>query len=89
MKADWSDLSNPIIAEDTCSDPQRIPEEITKYWKALFKEKPVDETAKETCLQALRDGNKVLPPTAQKCDAHISAAEIEATSPPNGEKPGP
>ena len=51
--------------------------ELTKYYTALFAPKKTDPEAKRICLNTLKQGNRVLPPTAAKCDARITKEEIE------------
>ena len=91
FKADWTDTQNPQKTGQHCSDPKEIVNEVTEYWRSLFTRKATDPVAHEACLDTLRTGNRVLPPTAEKCGAPIDDAETRATcnTLPTGKSAGP
>ena len=66
FNASWSDPNAPSKDGTVTSDPTLIPQAITPYYEALYAEKPIDQEAKQICLDTLRSGNRVLPPTAVK-----------------------
>ena len=91
FNATWQDPNSPQKDGTVTSEPSEIPAAITKYYEALYSLKPIDDEAKQICLDTLRAGNRVLPPTAAHCGAPISDAELEDTMNllPTGKSPGP
>ena len=91
FNAIWPDPNSPIRDGSSATKPSRIPAAITKYYEALYSFKPIDDEAKQICLDTLRTGNRVLAPTAARCGAAISADELEDTMNllPTGKSPGP
>ena len=91
FNATWQDPSSPQKDGTSATEPSRIPAAITEYYKALYAHKPIDQQAKDICLDTLRSGNRVLPPTAERCGAPITAPELEDTMNllPTGKSPGP
>ena len=91
FNADWSDPSNPIRDGTTTNEPDKIPEAITPYYASLYSHKPIDTDAKDICIDTLRAGNRVLPPTATECGKPITAPELEDTMNllPTGKAAGP
>ena len=76
----------------TISPPSnKIPEAITPYYASLYSHKPIDTGAKDICIDTLRAGNRVLPPTATECGKPITAPELEDTMNllPTGKAAGP
>ena len=92
---DWTDPSNPTVPPDgqpsSEKDHRKIATAFTEYYKPLFARKNPIPAAKGKALDALRRGKKVLPPTAQKCGAPITAAEIlhSCAYRPTRKSPGP
>ena len=74
-KADWTNPSAPVFPGGSETTTKGILDQFTKYYKALFSRKTSDPVARRKCLEALRDGNGVLRPTSEACDADISEAE--------------
>ena len=91
FNADWSDPGNPTRDHTTTNEPSKIPEAITPYYASLYSHKQIDSAAKDICIDTLRAGNRVLPPTAAKCGAPITAPELEDTMNllPTGKAAGP
>ena len=91
FKADWTDTQRPRRTGQYCTDPREIVKEVTKYWKSLFTAKGTDADAHEECLRTFRTGNRVLPPTAEKCGAEITEKETTSTCNklPTGKSAGP
>ena len=91
FNATWQDPNSPLKDGTSTTDPSLIPAAITKYYESLYAHKPIDDAAKQICLDTLRAGNRVLPPTAARCGAPITAAELEDTMNllPTGKSPGP
>ena len=95
--ANWTDPSAPEVERNDDGTPKRVMgvhnilNELTKYYTALFAPKKTNPEAKRICLNTLKQGNRVLPPTAAKCDARITKEEIEREMEwlPNGKSPGP
>ena len=89
---DWTSLNNPRPGGVT-HDQKGIIAEFTKYFKALYRLKPIDPHAKEECLDTLRDPTLPRPqkPTLQKCGDDIDVAETLETMQhlPTGKSPGP
>ena len=87
--ADWTNPSNPKKTGTSATDPSKISAALTPYYSSLFAEKP--SINPERPLATLESGNKVLPTTAAKCGAPISAGEIQDTCDmlPTGKSPGP
>ena len=67
----------------------KIAAAFTKYYAPLYAIKPIDQRAKAKALKTLHKGNRVLPPTAAKCDADITKDEVLHTSAylPTGKSP--
>ena len=76
FKADWTDTQNPRRTGGHEEDPKKVVAEVTNYWKSLFTRKATDPDAHQRCLDTLKTGNRVQPPTAEKCDADITTPEI-------------
>ena len=93
LKANWTDPSNPTFEGGEAKGDKEVLEELTKYYEALFGMKPTDPAAVLECLQTLEDptSRRVLPPTAEKCDAPIGLGEVKSVmnSLPTGKSPGP
>jgi len=79
FEADWSDTQNPARTGRKCTDTKAMATEITKYWSSLFEKKPTTRSHYADCLDTLKIGNRVLPPTAAKCDEEITQQEIAST----------
>ena len=90
-KADWTDPSNPVWEDERVTDPKKIPNELERYYRQLFAMKVIDRESLQLALAALREGRKVLPPTADKCGAKMTPDEVAAVSKvlPTGKSPGP
>ena len=95
VNRDWTDPSNPQNPPpgeaDKVTDHSKIAAAFTKYYAPLYANKPIDQHAKAKALKTLRKGNRVLPPTAAKCDADITKEEVLHSSAylPTGKSPGP
>ena len=95
VNRDWTDPSNPQNPPpgeaDKETDHSKIAAAFTKYYAPLYANKPIDQHAKAKALKTLRKGNRVLPPTAAKCDADITKEEVLHSSAylPTGKSPGP
>ena len=91
INADWRDPGNPIRDHTTNDEPSKIPEAITPYYASLYSHKHIDPAAKDICIDTLRAGNRVLPPTAERCGKPITMAELEDTMNllPTGKAAGP
>ena len=104
IRRDWTDPSQPQPtpggrATETRHD--HIAEAFTEYYRPLFAEKPpsrsdvaLDGTPIDPFKMAadtLRTGNRVLPPTAEKCGLAITEEEVAHTLAylPLGKSPGP
>jgi hypothetical protein len=89
----WSDPSSPVQPPD--SPPFTAPGDIaggfTRYYAPLFASKPSLPVEREICFKALREGDRVQPPTALKCGAAITTQVVYATclAVPLGKSPGP
>ena len=77
-KADWSNPSARTFIGRIATTTEDILHQFTLYYTALFARKEPEPTAKAACLRTLREGNRVLPPTAAACDADITADEVLA-----------
>ena len=93
MVRDWTDPSNPTRIDgrpDTQADSAKIAEALTEYYRPLYANKPVVPESKRKALDTLRNGKKVLAPTAAKCDADVSKDEVLHTCAylPLGKSPG-
>ena len=88
--ADWSDLANPIH-EGMEEDATRMAETFRRYYQPLYSKKPAHEVSVKAALRTLEEGDRVLPPTAEKCDADIQEDEILLASAhlPTNKSPGP
>ena len=94
---DWTDPSNPMPLDPaveprgTEDKAENIAAAATRYYKPLFAKKSTSSICEEKCLATLDAGNRVLPPTAQKCSAPISEEELLNTCNhlPVGKSPGP
>ena len=90
---DWSNPSAPILTNPPQKETSaaKIADAFTAYYKALFAHKPTTRGAREAALRTLRKGNRVLPPTAQRCDENITVDEVLHVSAylPAGKSPGP
>ena len=89
--ADWTDVQNPRRTGTHTTIPKQIAATITKYYKALFKKPMIRPGAVNICLETLRSGNRVLPPTDTECGKPMTEEEIEDTMNrlPTGKSPGP
>ena len=93
-EADWTNLNSPTFSGRTITDPKEVGNHISKYWKALFARQPTlpgFEAAREECLTSLRQGNRVLHPTDERCGAPITIEEVLeiCNSLPTGKSAGP
>ena len=88
--ADWTDTQNPIIT-GTQKGAAKQAATATTYWSSLFKKKPTNQNAFNTCLTTLSSGNRVQPPTAARCDEPIHLDEITSVcnTLPLNKSPGP
>jgi hypothetical protein len=93
IDADWTDPSNPVTTGPDISQPDKIAEGFTPFYKSLYGRKTPDKKALDDCMRALNHPrhNKVLPPTADLCGSPISPEEIleQCDHLPNGKSPGP
>ena len=91
INACWSDPSNPAPTGGEHEDPKTMAHAMTPYWQSVFSAKATIAACVDTCRATLRRGNRVLPPTADKCDAPISEKEITSTcnTLQTGKSPGP
>ena len=89
--ADWTDPSNPIRSGDHATEPNTIAAAFTPFYQSLFRAKETTRQSMDICLDTLRNGKKVLPPTATKCGASVSADELRDTMDllPTGKSAGP
>jgi hypothetical protein len=90
-QTDWSDLSNPIFSGRVLTDPKSVCAEIKEYWAKLYARKPTEPQASRKCLSYLRDGNRVLPPTAAECGAPVGRKQVREVCNhlPTGKSAGP
>ena len=92
-EADWTDPSNPQFTGRTVKGHKEVLTELTKYYTALFAKKVISMIAKMACLATLSDpkSRRVLPPTAAKCGAPITAEELTSilNTLPTKKSPGP
>ena len=77
FNATWTDPNTPVRDGTSTTDPSQIPLAITPYYESLYSHKASDPVAAQICLDTMRSGNRVLPPTAAKCGAPISRNELE------------
>ena len=90
FEADWTDISNPVKTGATESDPSKLAELATGYYKSLFRRETPDRNAKAACIRMLEELT-IEAPAADICGAPITAEEIrtEIESLPRGKSPGP
>ena len=94
QEADWTDLNNPTLSGRMIRDPKAAGKEISKYWRKLYAKQPHQPghlAARNECLDLLRQGNQVQPPTAERCGAAIKHAEVRdvCNHLPTGKSSGP
>ena len=91
--ADWKSPDDPGETGTHATASKPIAAAITKYYKALFTKKDTSNYTDDTeaCLQALRNGDRVLPPANERCAAPITPKDITDTTPflPTAKSPGP
>ena len=90
-KADWTDPSNPVFTGEIADTPAEVLKEFTYYDSNLFAKKTTRRDAQLICLQALRDGNRIQPPTAEMLDKDITVEEVTKVlnNLPTEKSPGP
>ena len=90
-EADWTNPSNPTFTGKVADTVQGVLQTFTDCFTAIYSRKQISPQAKETCLRLLRDGNRVLPPTAKACGAPIDKDELEKVlnNLPTGKSAGP
>jgi hypothetical protein len=79
FEATWDSKQRPTKSGKYVTDSSKVAQEVMKYWKSLYERKPTNSDDYHTCLDTLRTGNKVQPPTAAQCDAPITVEEITNT----------
>ena len=91
MNADWTDPSNPTNIQKPISDAPKIANGFKQYYGPLFGEKRPDPEHLSTARELLRNGRRVLDPTAEMCAAPLEATELRAISEnlPTDKSPGP
>ena len=91
FKADWTNPSVPVPTGETATAASEIASAVTPYYESLFAPKHIDPAAAEECWKSLRTGNRVLPPTAERCAAPLTKEEATRTCNilPTGKAPGP
>ena len=90
-EANWDNKQQPSWTGRKITSAANVVKEATKYWKSLFTRRPINPTHFKACLDTLRTGNRVLPPTAEKCDADITEEEVASVlnTLPLGKSSGP
>ena len=101
---DWTDPSNPRpLARSPANETRHdhIASAFTEYYKPLYADKPPKRSGTaydgspidpfQVAIDTLKQGDRVLPPTADRCGAPITAEEVSHTSAylPLGKSPGP
>ena len=80
LKADWTDPSNPVMEGGVAKGEKEVLEELTKYYKALFQDKPTDPEDVRKCLKTLARGPQLeayaAPDSTQK---RCPDKEVEST----------
>ena len=91
IHADWTDPSNPVPTGTRTTDPSQVPEVVTKYYESLYAAKRTVRASMDICLDTLRGGKRVTPPTAAKCGAPVTKQELTDTINllPSGKSAGP
>ena len=92
-RADWTDPSKPVWDPSGAAetDPAKMADEITKYYKQLYARKTTHKAAANRALDALSAGDQVSDPTKASLAALISKEEISSVCNhlPTGKSPGP
>ena len=90
-EGDFTDPSRPIFSGAAATTVQGVIDVFTNFYSSLYARKTTKADAQDAAFAALRSGRRVLPPTAAKCSAAVSAEEILATmrTRPTGKSPGP
>ncbi len=89
--ADWTNPSRPVRTGAMATAASSIAAAVTPYYEKLFATKTIDPDAAEECWNTLRTGDRVHPPTADRCSASLTPEEATQTCNrlPTGKAPGP
>ena len=95
--ANWKDPSNPTYmgtAPPLQRAPDKIPDAARMYYKHLYKPAPqtaATAAARKKLIDTLKEGKRVLPPTAEACSKPITTEEIQEVMEhvPLGKSAGP
>ncbi len=89
--ADWTNPSRPVRTGAMATAASSIAAAVTPYYEKLFATKTIDLDAAEECWNTLRTGDRVHPPTADRCSASLTPEEATQTCNrlPTGKAPGP
>jgi hypothetical protein len=89
--ADWSDPSHPTNEAQPETHAPKIADGFAAYYKPLFEKKRIHSGSVNAARRTLQSGNRVLPPTAAKCDAAFTVTELldVLNHLPTGKSPGP
>eukprot|EP00966_Prymnesium_polylepis_P308361 7126121-Prymnesium_polylepis.1 len=78
--ADDCAVATEVSTSTTHISAAAVGKEISKYWQKLYAKQPLQpghQDAQEECIRLLEEGNQVLPPTAERCGAHIRYTEVQ------------